>query len=127
MKMFEIVEFPKLYEGIKDKKMPFKTAHKFSKLFRKVEEEIRFYQESFQKITEEYGEKDAEGNFIPQEDGKGIKMKEGSFTEANKKIIELNTLEIEIAGIDFSIDELESLDLTIGEINFLMPFITGEE
>ena len=123
MKMYQILEFQKLYMELKDRSMPFKTARKFSKLFNKLEEEIVFYQENFKKLVDKYSEKDEEGNPVLLDDGQGIKIKEDLITECNMKVDELNNLDVEITDIKFNEEELENLNLTIGEVSFLIPFI----
>jgi hypothetical protein len=47
MKMYELLELPKLYEKIKDTKMPLKTTYKFAKLIKRAEEELSWYQSEF--------------------------------------------------------------------------------
>lgn len=123
MKMYEAVKFQKLYTEIKDNKMPLRLAYKLNKLFQEVEKSIIFYQESLNKLIEEYGKKDENGNFVPTETGDGITIKEEDIEECGKKVQELNELEVVVDSVKFNLEELESLELTISEIGFLMPFI----
>lgn len=123
MKMYEAVKFQKLYTEIKDNKMPLRLAYKLNKLFQEVEKSTIFYQDSLNKLIEEYGKKDENGKFIPTETGDGIMIKEEDIEECGKKVQELNELEVVVDSIKFNLEELESLELTISEISFLMPFI----
>ena len=43
MKMYEILDFSKVYNSIKDEKMSIKTAYKLNKLIKKIEEENNLY------------------------------------------------------------------------------------
>lgn len=123
IKMFQLLEFQSFYNEIKDKKMPLKTAYKFSKLLSKLDNEINFYQEKLQQILSKYGKKDKNGEFLLTEDKKGIQIKEDEVQNCQKEMEELHNLDIEISGITFSLDELEVLDMTIGEMNIIMPLI----
>lgn len=123
MKMFEVIELSNLYNSIKDNKMPLKTAYKFTTLMRKAEIELKFYQSEFTKIVEEYGQKDEAGQYIFSEDGQSITILPGKEAECNERLLELRNLDVEVGDISFTIDELENFNLTIVELNCLMPLI----
>ena len=53
----------------------------------------------------------------------GIKIKEGYQSECQKKIQEFNQLDVTIPDVYFTIEELESLNLTLFELEVLEPFI----
>ena len=55
MKMYELLELPKLYESIKDTKLSLKTTYKFAKLIKRAEDELTWYETEFQKIIQDYG------------------------------------------------------------------------
>lgn len=122
MKMYEILDFSKVYNSIKDEKMSIKTAYKLNKLIKKIEEENNFYNIKFHEIIEQYAEKNDQGEY-QYIDENSIKIKEGKEQECYKKVSELQNLEIEIPNINFSIEELGDINLTINTVNMLMPFI----
>lgn len=122
MKMYEILDFSKVYNSIKDEKMSIKTAYKLNKLIKKIEEENNFYNIKFHEIIEQYAEKNDQGEY-QYIDENSIKIKEGKEQECYKKVSELQNLEIEIPNITFSIEELGDINLTIDTVNMLMPFI----
>ena len=122
MKMYEILDFSKVYNSIKDEKMSIKTAYKLNKLIKKIEEENTFYNIKFHEIIEQYAEKNDQGEY-QYIDENSIKIKEGKEQECYKKISELQNLEIETPNITFSIEELGDINLTIDTVNMLMPFI----
>lgn len=122
MKMYEILDFSKVYNSIKDEKMSIKTAYKLNKLIKKIEEENNFYNIKFHEIIEQYAEKNDQGEY-QYIDENSIKIKEGKEQECYKKISELQNLEIETPNITFSIEELGDINLTIDTVNMLMPFI----
>lgn len=121
--MNQVVEFQKFYENIKNMKFPLKTAYKLNKLITQVNNEISFYQQKFSEIINEFGKRDESGEFIYSQDGSSIEIVEGRQTECQEKVNELQNLEAEIQDIFFTIDELDGLNLTLYEMNCLLPFI----
>ena len=85
MKMYEILDFSKVYNSIKDEKMSIKTAYKLNKLIKKIEEENNFYNIKFHEIIEQYAEKNDQGEY-QYIDENSIKIKEGKEQECYKKV-----------------------------------------
>ena len=122
MKMYEILELQNLYNSISNIKLPLKTTYKFTRLMKRAEEEINFYQEKLCEIIEEYGIKE-NGEYKLTPDGQSIVIIPGKEVECNKKLAELRNLDVLIDGIKFSIEELEGIDVSISELSCLMPLI----
>lgn len=122
MKMYEVLDLQSLYTSIANIKMPLKTTYKFTRLMKRAEEEISFYQEKFREIVEEYGVKE-NGEYKLTPDGQSIMIVAGKEMECNQKLAELRNLEVMIEGITFSIDELEGIDVSIQELSCLMSLI----
>ena len=122
MKMYELLELPKLYESIKETKLPLKTSYKFTKLIKRAEEELTWYQSEFQKIIQDYGVQE-NGQYKLSPDGQSIMIVSGKESECNTKISELRNLDVIIDNIKFSIEELEGIDVTISELSCLMSLI----
>lgn len=123
LKMNQIIEFQMFYNNIKNTKLPLKTAYKLNKLFIQINEELSFYQQKFTEIINEFGKRDENGELIYSSDRTSIEIMDGRRLECQQKIKELQNLEVNIEGIEFTTDELESLNLTISEVECLMPFI----
>ena len=123
MKMYEIIELYNFYQTIKDTKMPLKTTYKFSRLMRQVEKDMDFYIEEFQKLIQAYAKTNEDGSYCFSPDGQSIEIIDGKQAECNTKIMELRNLEIEIESVTFTLEELDSLNLSIAELGCLMPFI----
>lgn len=123
MQLNTILSFPNFYNQIRSNPLPFKTAHKLSKLSRAIEEEIGFYREKMTELVEQYARKDDEGNYIYINNGRDIALKPETMVECQNKIRELETMEIELPDIKFSVDELENTTLTVDELQPILPFI----
>lgn len=122
MKMYEVLELQNLYNSISNIKLPLKTTYKFTRLMKRAEEEIVFYQQKFGEIIEEYGVKE-NGQYKFTPDGQSIVIIPGKEAECNAKLIELRNLDVPIEGIKFSITELEGIDISISELSCLMSLI----
>lgn len=122
MKMYEVLELQNLYNSIINVKLPLKTTYKFTRLLKRAEEEISFYQEKFREIVEEYGVKE-NGEYKLTSDGQSIVIIPGKEIECNNKLTELRNLDVLIDGIKFSIEELEGIDISISELSCIMSLI----
>lgn len=123
LKMQQIIEFQKFYNNVKNIKLPLKTAYKLNKLFIQANEELSFYQQKFAEIINNFGKRDENGELVYSSDKTSIEIEEARRDECLQKIEELQNLEVDISGIDFTIEELEGFNLTISEVECLMPFI----
>lgn len=123
LKMQQIIEFQKFYNNVKNIKLPLKTAYKLNKLITQINTESSFYQQKFSEIINEFGKRDENGELVYSSDKTSIEIEDARRDECLQKIEELQNLEVNISGIDFTIEELEGLNLTISEVECLMPFI----
>jgi hypothetical protein len=88
-----------------------------------VEKHLNFYQDKLKEILLQYGEKDEKGELIPTEDGQGIKLIQETMQEAYDKVAELRNLDIEIPDYKFNLEAFENTELTLMEMNVILPFI----
>ena len=122
MKMYEVLDLQVLYQSISNIKLPLKTTYKFTRLMKRAEEEISFYQEKFREIVEEYGVKE-NGEYKLTPDGQSVVIIAGKEAECNNRLLELRNLDVQIDGIKFSIEELEGIDVSISELSCLISLI----
>jgi hypothetical protein len=122
MKMYEILEMQNFYASVQDKKMPIKTAYKLSRMAKRIEEEVQFYQKEFARIINDYALKE-DGQLVYSEDMNSIKVIPGKEEECNAKVIELKELEVDFSQFEFSLDEFESFELTLAEMSSILPLI----
>ena len=123
LKMSQALEIPALYQSIKDCKMPIKTAYKFNKLIRYLEEDLVFYQSQVASLLNEYAARNASGEYEYSNNGAAIKIIEGKQQECNKKLGDLLDLRITISDVTFELEELNEIELTVSQLDSLMPFI----
>jgi hypothetical protein len=121
MKMYEVLALQDFCALTQDKKLPIKTTYKISRLNRRVEEELQFYQKEFMRIVNEYALKE-NGELVYSDDMTSIKIIPGKEEECSNKIVELKDLDVDI-DIVFTIEELEGLDLTVSQMGSILPLI----
>ena len=125
MKLAETFGILEIRTKLIDKKLPIKTSYKFNRFFNEIEAEAKFFDETLQKIVEEYGQRDEEGNFVYTQNKNGVKIKDEKLDECMEKINELNNIEVHLDYVpSFTLEELEGLDIEMKYINLLMPYIS---
>ena len=122
IKRFELNNIREVILQIGDKKGPIKTQYKLVKLKKIADEEQQIYQDLVDKNCLQFLEKDENGELIPHPNG-GYKIQEDKIRDCNKIIEEILDTEIEINDITFTLDELEGLELSLNQIDALMPVI----
>lgn len=111
-----------LINKIKSMNFSIQTQYKFLKISKVVDEELAIYEEQRDSLIKAYAEFDEEGKPVINEHG-GVKVKQEYLDECVVKINEINALQITFPDIYFSLEELEPLGLTLGELELLEPFI----
>jgi hypothetical protein len=123
IKISNILEFPSFFEKVKVQKIPFKTSYKLVTLAREIEKHYNFYLEEFNKLVNEYGETDENGNLVPITNGNGVRILPGKLMECQIKLEELRSLEVDLPDVTFLPEEFESIELSPMEVNAIIPFI----
>lgn len=123
MKLNELLNFPTFYNQVKTYRLPFKTAHKLAKLSTAIESEIAFYREKMMELIETYAQTDENGEYVYINNGQSIALKPETQEECQAKIVELETMEVELPDIKFLPEEFDQTTLTIEELYPILPFI----
>ena len=124
MKFSEAFEVLEIRNLLVDQKLPIKVSYKLTRFFNELEGETKFFNDTLQKLIEDYGKKDENGDYIYTDDKQGVKIQEDKFQECMDKIDELNKLEVNLSYIpEFTLDELEPLNLEMKYISLLLPYI----
>lgn len=123
LKMFELIDFPSVFQNLKSQKLSFKTAYRLTLLSQEIQKHVDFYHESFRAILVEYGKKDEQGKIIPTEDGQGVLLEEATLDEAYQKLTELRELEVELPDTKFCLKDFDNIEITAEEMLIIIPFI----
>lgn len=123
LKMQALINFPVFYETVKSQKLPIKVAYKLAQLSRVIETELSFYQEKLNSIIKEYAQLDDNGQPIPTNDGRGIKLRPGTEVACMSTMRELQEIDVTLPDITFSLSDFDSIELTVEETSAVMPFI----
>jgi hypothetical protein len=123
LKMYQLTDFPSLFEKMKSQKLPFKTSYRLTILANEIQKHLDFYQENFRNLLLEYSKKDENGNPIPTNDGQGVLLVEETMNEACAKLSELRELDVDLPDYKFSPDMFGDIELTPVEMNVILPFI----
>lgn len=111
-----------LINKIKRQTFSIQTQYKFLKINQVIQDELELYEQQKSFLITNYADYDEYGQPIMLQGG-GIKIKEEYVTDCVARIEEINSIEISFPDIYFSLDELEPLQLTLGELELLAPFI----
>lgn len=111
----------KLIQSLSDKKCSIYTQYKILKILGVIEQEYNIYQKQILQLLE-YVEKDENNNLI-MNDNSGYLVKSEYKEQCNKILQDINAIQIQIPDTYFSLEELQELELSLSELNLLMPFI----
>lgn len=110
-----------IIEKLSSQQFSIQTQYKFLKLKQILTPEWEIYQEQRTGL-QQYLEKDENGNLIYSDDG-GVKVDMNRYDELMQAIEEMESIDIQLPDIFFSLDELSNLGLTLGELSELESFI----
>ena len=122
LRMSQLTALYQVYLKIKDLSFPIKTSYSLAKLGQALEKEIPFYDSEISKIINTYGERDENGNLVQIENG-NIKIQSEKIDECAKKINELGELQVEIECGKIPLESLGDIELSVQELNALLPII----
>ena len=113
MKLYELLEARTVINKNIDqtKSISAALAYKIMKLMKNTQNDCDFYQEKFNAILNEYGEKDNDGQLV--QENNGIKIQDGKMEECTSKVNELNNTEIELPKIKFTLEELKPYNFSV--------------
>ena len=124
IKMAKVLNLNPMYQKVKAQVLPVKTAYKFSKLFSALNKEAHFYSEELNKLIMEYAEHDETGAPKMIDNGTGVQLQKEYVELVQEKCNELWNLEVDVPDVNFTLEELDKLELSLEEFDLLLPFIT---
>ena len=120
----------KIYElcnNLENKVLPFRISYKIAKLKELLDEEIPKFTKQIQEIIARHADTDETGQCCKKDgDELFINIKEGEVEQCMNEIEEIQKANLIIQDIEFSLEELEDCELTIKEIQILLPLIKAE-
>lgn len=122
MKLVDSINFVAFYDKIKDQAMPVATAYKLSKIYKQVKEDETFYHDKLRAILLDCGELDEQGNLIPTEDNKGVKIKPDKQQDCIDAINDLQEIESTITFEPISLSVLDGLEVTPSDLDGVIGF-----
>lgn len=102
---------------ISQKQLPIKVSYAISKNIKKLEKELKIYNEERQKLIDKYCVKDDEGKNLIDENN-NLKIADEHLEDWNKEINELMDIEVDIDIHKFNLDSLMcgNYDMTPAEL-----------
>ena len=115
MKMQKLVEASPAIRKLAGKELPLKVSYDLSRLIRKMDEHLSFYDEAFRNMLQEYCE-EREGGFYPKDaDAHRI------LSEKHRELLELEADMGEFQPV--ALPEGLDIDITAADLIAMEPFI----
>lgn len=118
----QALSFQKFAKVVEHCKFPLRTAFRINTIRRGVEDHLNFYFEEISKLLEQYATKDINGKLEIDEQG-NYKIVPEKIQECNEKIVELLNFDFELEVPKLEIGDLETLEISMEEIEGILPFI----
>ena len=126
MRIQKILAMEEVIKNLKSKNLPIKTAYRLLKLAELVSNEAENYRNLFRQILDEYAEKKEDGSYVLSEDGANVIIQKDHIQDANKKVDELNKIDVEIP-YTFDIKDFDNIEISLEELAPLMDLIVDED
>lgn len=102
-------------------KMPF--AYKVACIAREVRENYSMINVMRQEILERYAKRDENGQVIIDQQNGMVTIEPEKVIETNKELDKLFSRDIELKCDKIKIDDIKDLDLTVGQLEALIPLV----
>ena len=102
-------------------KMPF--AYKVAWIAREVRENYSMINVMRQEILERYAKRDENGQVIIDQQNGMVTVEPEKVMETNKELDKLFSRDIELKCDKIKIDDIKDLDLTVGQLEALIPLV----
>lgn len=126
MKLNTLINGRRVFMPTVNEKISTKLAYKIFKFIKRVESvDLPFYEEKVKAIVEKYAEKDADGKFIADKNGK-VRITEDKQADYVAEMTELDNFDTDYDGTLFTVDELSEIKLSVMDIILLGELVTEE-
>lgn len=114
-----------IFDSLSKEKFHIKLSFKIKKILQAMKPDYEIFTEEFQRLLQEYGEKDEKGNQVISSDG-GFKIKLEYLNTCQKELLDLNTQEIslDISKYLLTVEDLEYFDkISVDDLEAIEPFV----
>ena len=118
-----------ILNSFKELNLSANLAYQITKFLMQSATEEEFYFSRLRALLDEYAEKTEDGNYIPTEDGQGVKIKLDLLEKFQSAYEELENTEVEAPDIKFALSAItkELNSITVNQMMMLMEFIDEEK
>lgn len=122
MNILTLINAAKVFNQVTQTKISSKLAYKIMKLCKSAAEDEEFYNSKRNEIIETYALRDENGQIVVSDDGM-ISIMPDKLEEASAALQELNSIEVEMPNVKFTLAELDELKLSVADMFALDAFI----
>lgn len=120
----QLVNINKILSSKSAMSIPIQTAFDIAQVLDKCQCSMEFYQQQMSKFLQQYAEKNDDGSYVINNGS--IKLKADCVEMGTQQLHELENTKITLDIKPFKLDQLATLNLTIQEVQILMPIIEKE-
>lgn len=121
MKIKQLIEAKGVIMPLIQEKLSPKLSYKLMKFIKEIEVEEDFYTKKLNELVDKYGERDENNNLIYADNG--VKIREDKMPDCNSELQEIGDVDVDTPSITFTLDELDSVKLSVSDMFFLQDFI----
>jgi hypothetical protein len=121
MELIRIIQAKEVFAPHFQEKLAPSLSYKIYKLCKFAEQEEGFYNQKRRELIEEYAQRDENGAII--NNNGMIQLIPDKAAEAKSAMAELESIDVEVPNVKFSLDELSEIRLSVADIAALDGFI----
>lgn len=122
MNILALMNAARVFNQVAQTKISSKLAYKIMKLCKSVADEEEFYNNKRNEMINMYAQRDENGQIVVSDDGM-ISIMSDKIDEAQAALQELNSIEVKVPNIKFTLAELDELKLSVADMFVLDAFI----
>lgn len=121
MKIKQLIEAKRVIMPLVQEKLSPRLSYKLMKFIKEIEVEEDFYNKKLNELVDKYGERDENDKLVYTDDG--VKIREDKMSDCNAELQEIGDVDVDAPLITFTLDELDSVKLSVSDMFFLQDFI----
>lgn len=121
MKIKQLIEAKRVIMPLVQEKLSPRLSYKLMKFIKEIEVEEDFYNKKLNELVDKYGERDENDKLVYTDDG--VKIREDKMSDCNAELQEIGDVDVDAPSITFTLDELDSVKLSVSDMFFLQDFI----